>query len=142
MGTTMTVKTEVEVADFIAAVEHKTRHADAVTLDALFRKITGWRPRMWGPTIIGYGEYHYVYDTGHEGDCLATGFSPRKANLVLYIMPGYQNYGEMLDRLGKHKLGKACLYINKLADIDIAVLEEIIRAGLTDLAKLYPVKPS
>jgi len=142
MGTTMTVKTEVEVADFIAAVEHKTRHADALTLDALFRDITGWTPKMWGPTIIGYGEYHYKYETGHEGDCLATGFSPRKANLVLYIMPGYQNYGEMLDRLGKHKLGKACLYINKLADIDLAVLREIITAGLTDLEKLYPVKPS
>jgi len=142
MGTTMTVKTEVAVADFIAAVEHKTRHADALTLDALFRDITGWTPKMWGPTIIGYGEYHYKYETGHEGDCLATGFSPRKANLVLYIMPGYQNYGEMLDRLGKHKLGKACLYINKLADIDLAVLREIITAGLTDLEKLYPVKPS
>jgi len=92
--------------------------------------------------VYSLGEYHYKYETGHEGDCLATGFSPRKANLVLYIMPGYQNYGEMLDRLGKHKLGKACLYINKLADIDLAVLREIITAGLTDLEKLYPVKPS
>ena len=142
MAQTKTQTTPVDPADFIAAVEHKTRHADALTLDALFREITGWTPRMWGPTIIGYGGYHYKYDSGHEGDCLATGFSPRKANLVLYIMPGYQDYGEMLDRLGKHKLGKACLYINKLADVDLAVLREIIETGLTDLGKRYPVKPS
>lgn len=142
MAQTKTQITPVDPADFIAAVEHKTRHADALVLDALFRDITGWTPRMWGPTIIGYGEYHYKYDSGHEGDCLATGFSPRKANLVLYIMPGYQDYGEMLDRLGKHKLGKACLYINKLADVDLAVLREIIETGLTDLGKRYPVKPS
>ena len=142
MAQTKTQTTPVDPADFIAAVEHKTRHADALVLDALFREITGWTPRMWGPTIIGYGEYHYKYDSGHEGDCLATGFSPRKANLVLYIMPGYQDYGEMLDRLGKHKLGKACLYINKLADVDLAVLREIIETGLTDLGKRYPVKPS
>ncbi len=139
---TMTVKTYRPVADFIAAVDHKTRQADAVTLDALFREVTGWQPKMWGPTIIGYGSYDYTYDSGHSGTSLATGFSPRKANQVLYIMPGYQDYGHILDRLGKHKLGKACLYINKLADVNLDVLAEIIREGVTDLAKKYPVTPT
>ncbi len=130
------------VADFIASVGHSTRRADAERLNALFQDLTGWAPCMWGPSIIGYGQYHYVYDSGREGDFLATGFSPRKSNLSIYVMPGYQDYAEILGRLGKHKLGKSCLYVNKLADIDLAVLAELIRAGLTDLAKIYPVKAS
>ncbi|WP_341367230.1 DUF1801 domain-containing protein [Yoonia sp. BS5-3] len=142
MADNKTKPTEQSVADFIAGVEHATRRADAEVLEAMFRKITGWQPRMWGPTLIGYGSYHYTYDSGRSGDMLATGFSPRKANLVLYIMPGYQDFGEMMDRLGKHKLGKSCLYINKLADVDLDVLEEIIRAGLKDLGKRWPVTPS
>lgn len=142
MAEPVTTKTDKSVAAFIAAIDHPTRHADALTLDKIFREITGWQPRMCGPTIIGYGSYHYKYDSGHEGDCQATGFSPRKANQVLYIMPGYQDYGHMLDRLGKHKLGKACLYINKLADVDLDVLAEIIKTGVTDLGKKYPVTPT
>ena len=139
MSENKTQPTAVAVEEFIADVPHKTRQADARTLDEMYRRITGYEPRMWGPTIIGYGQYHYVYDSGREGDCLAAGFSPRKANLSIYIMPGYQDYGDMLDRLGKHKIGKACLYINKLADVDLAVLEELIRAGLRDLDAKWPV---
>ena len=105
----------------------------------MFRRVTGWAPKMWGPSLIGYGKYDYTYDSGRTGEMLATGFSPRKANLVLYIMPGYAEYAPMLDRLGKHKLGKSCLYINKLADVDMDVVEEIVRAGLDDLAKRWPV---
>lgn len=142
MAENKTKPTAVSPADFIASIEHPTRRADAETLDALFRRITGWKPRMWGPTIVGYGAYHYVYDSGHEGDSLATGFSPRKANQSLYIMPGYQEMGDLLDRLGKHKMGKACLYVNKLADVDMGVLEEIIRRGLADLSNKYEVRPS
>ncbi|SEV91926.1 protein of unknown function (DU1801) [Cognatiyoonia koreensis] len=134
--------TDTSVADFIAAIDHPVRRADAQTLDTLFRKATGWQPRMFGPTIIGYGSYHYVYDSGREGDCQATGFSPRKANLVLYIMPGYQDFGHILERLGKYKLGKACLYINKLADVDLDVVEEIIKAGVADLSTRWPVTPT
>ena len=133
---------DASVADFLDAVSHPTRRADARILDATFRRVTGWQPRMFGPSIIGYGQYHYRYESGHEGDCQATGFSPRKANLVLYIMPGYQEFGHILDRLGKYKLGKCCLYINKLADVDVAVVEEIVRAGLDDLAKRWPVTPT
>lgn len=142
MADNKTKPTPQSVVDFIAGVENPKRRADAEVLDAMFQRVTGWQPRMWGPSLIGYGEYHYTYDSGRTGDMLATGFSPRKANLVLYIMPGYQEFGPILDRLGKHKLGKSCLYINKLADVDMAVLEEIVRAGLDDLATRWPVKPS
>lgn len=138
-------KTQVTFVDpkvFIDAVEHPTRKSDAQTLDALFQKITGFAPKMWGPTIIGYGSYDYTYDSGRTGSSLATGFSPRKTNLSIYIMPGYQDFSEILSRLGKHKIGKSCLYVNKLADIDIDVLEELIRAGLKSLDAKWPVQPS
>lgn len=139
MAQNKTQATEADVAAFLKAVEHPVRRADALALDGLFRRITRWVPRLWGPTIVGYGQYHYRYDSGREGDFLATGFSPRKANMVLYIMPGYGEMGDLLDRLGKHKLGKSCLYINKLDDVDLDVVEEIIRAGLDDLATRWDV---
>jgi hypothetical protein len=127
---------------FLDSVEPERKREEARQLDQLFQKVTGWRPRMWGPSMIGYGEYHYRYESGREGDFLATGFSPRKANLTVYIMPGYGDYGPILERLGKHKLGRSCLYINTLADIDLDVLAELIRFGLKDLGEKYPVKPS
>ena len=137
-----TQATQSDPQAFLDAVDHPVRRADSLILDDMFRRITGWQPQMWGPTIVGYGSYHYIYDSGRQGDMCATGFSPRKSNLSLYIMPGYQNFGGLLDRLGKHKTGAACLYINKLADVDLAVVEEIIRAGLADLQTRWPVKPS
>ncbi len=137
-----TQATDVDVETFIAGVLPDRRREDSVVLNQLFQDVTGWKPRMWGPTIIGYGEYHYTYESGREGDFLATGFSPRKANMVLYIMPGYAEFGDILDRLGKHKLGKSCLYINKLADVELDVVAEIIRAGIDDLGTRWPIKPS
>lgn len=142
MAQNKTQATEADVAAFLAAVEPERRRDDAHALDAMFRRVTGWQPRMWGPTIVGYGQYHYRYETGREDDFLATGFSPRKANLVLYILPGYADLAEPLARLGKHRIGKSCLYINKLADVDMGVLEEIVRAGLDDLATRWPVRPT
>ena len=142
MAENKTQPTAADVTAFLETVEHPTRRADGLALDALFQAVTGWRPRMWGPSIVGYGLYHYRYPTGREGDFLATGFSPRKANLSIYVMPGYQDYGAILDRLGKHKLGKSCLYITKLADVDMDVLAELIRTGLKDLNAIYPVEPS
>lgn len=142
MSANKTQPTLATPESFIASVDHDGRRKDAETLLDLFRRVTGWTPRMWGPSIVGFGEYHYKYDSGREGDFLATGFSPRKANLSIYIMPGYEDYGDTLSRLGKHKMGKSCLYINKLDDIDLGVLEELIRAGLDDLSKKYPVKGS
>ena len=136
---TKTHATPVDPRSFIEAVDHLVRRADALVLDDLYRRITGWRPRMWGQTIVGYGSYHYVYDSGREGDSLAAGFSPRKANLSLYIVPGYQDYDAILSRLGRYKMGKSCSYINKLSDVGMGGPEELIRTGVTDLAKIYPV---
>ena len=142
MAENKTQPTDQSVADFIASIDHPTRQADARTLDALFRDNTGWVPRMWGPTIIGYGQYHYTYESGRSGNFLATGFSPRRANLSIYIMPGYTDFQHILDRLGKHKLGKSCLSINKLADVDLDAVADLIRAGLNDLGKRWPVTPT
>ncbi|UWQ49144.1 DUF1801 domain-containing protein [Leisingera caerulea] len=136
-----TVPTGASVEAFLASVEPARKAAEAQQLDALFRRVSGFEPRLWGPSIIGYGRYHYRYASGREGDFLATGFSPRKARHSIYIMPGYQDYGAILSRLGKHKLGKSCLYVNKLADIDLEVLAELIRAGLKDLNAIWPVQP-
>ncbi|UWQ40785.1 DUF1801 domain-containing protein [Leisingera aquaemixtae] len=141
MSQNKTVPTGVSVEAFIASVEPARKAAEAQQLDALFRRVTGYRPQMWGPSLVGYGCYHYRYASGREGDFLATGFSPRKARHSIYIMPGYQDYGAILSRLGKHKLGKSCLYVNKLADIDLEVLAELIRTGLKDLNAIWPVQP-
>ena len=132
-----TQPTDVSPADFIASVEHDRRREDAKVLLKWFEDVTGYAPKMWGPSLIGYGRYHYKYDSGREGDMLVTGFSPRKANLVMYIMPGYRDMGENLARLGKHKLGKSCLYINKLADIDMDVLREIVEDGVAYMKANY-----
>lgn len=134
-----TKATEVRVEDFLAAVEPPERLADARRLLTIFDEVTGVAPKMWGPSIIGYGSYRYRYDSGREGEMCATGFSPRKAELVLYILPGYQNYSALLTGLGKHRLGKSCLYIKRLADVQESVLRKLIAQGLADLGKLHPV---
>ncbi|KAJ56384.1 hypothetical protein ACMU_05420 [Actibacterium mucosum KCTC 23349] len=142
MTTNKTMPTPVLPADFLNAVDHPRRRADGLTLDQIFREETGFTPVMWGPSIVGYGRYHYVYDSGRQGDFLATGFSPRKSNLSIYIMPGYADFGDILTRLGKHKIGKSCLYINTLDDVDADVLRELIRAGLADLATRWTIHPT
>ena len=142
MSDNKTQPTIISPAEFIAAVEPDRRRKEGEILLELFEKTTGWKPKMWGPSIIGFGEYHYKYETGREGDFMATGFSPRKAKLSIYIMPGYSDYGSIMQRLGKHSVGKSCLYINKLDDIDLDVLTELIETGVKDLSKKYPVKSS
>lgn len=136
-----TKPTEVSPAEFVAAVGHDTRRADSEVLLGWFGEVTGYTPKMWGASLIGYGRYHYKYDSGREGDMLITGFSPRKANLVLYIMPGYRDLSDKLARLGKHKIGKSCLYINKLADIDMDVLREIVEDGVAYMTANYETWP-
>ncbi|GAB5457457.1 MAG: hypothetical protein Hens3KO_04870 [Henriciella sp.] len=134
-----TTATKVNPADFIASVEPERRREDGQILLEFFNRVTGLQPVMWGGTMIGYGRYHYKYESGREGDFFLTGFSPRKASLSVYIVPGYR-FGDMpdkLSRLGKHKLGKSCLYINKLADVDMDVLEEIVLDGLAYMHKTY-----
>lgn len=141
MAENKTKATEVTVADFIAAVEPEARRAEAQVLDALFREVTGFVPKMWGPTIIGYGRYAYRYDSGRTGEMCATGFSPRAKEISVYILPGYQDYGPILSRLGRHRTGKACLYVARLSDIDLSVLRELIAKGLADLSAKWPVTP-
>ena len=141
MAETKTRPTQVSVEDFIAAVEPASKRADAPVLDALFRKVTGEAPRMWGPSIIGYGQYHYRYESGHEGDMCRAGFSPRKAKHSLYILGCGGEDEEMealLARLGKHSRGAGCLYVNKLADIDLGGLEEMIALGWKSSFERYP----
>lgn len=128
-----TKPTVINPADYIAAMEDGPRKTDAATALAWMTKITGLKPKMWGPSIIGYGRYAYTYDSGHSGEAMLTGFSPRKANLVFYTMPGTRDYSAELARLGKHKTGKSCLYINKLSDIDMDVLAEIVRDGVAHM---------
>ena len=122
---------------FIASVDNEQRRNDAEILLDLFNRVTGLKPRMWGSSIIGYGRYHYRYESGREGEFFMTGFSPRKTSSTIYIMPGYRDLSKMLKRLGKHKTGKSCLYINKLSDVDLKVLEEIVLYGLDYMRKNY-----
>ena len=128
MAQNKTRPTGADVLAFLDAVEHPTRRADGHALCALFERVSGEPASLWGPSIIGFGSYHYRYASGQEGDAPRIAFSPRKANLVLYV-GGYDSYEADLARLGKHKSSKACLYLNKLADVDSAVLEQIVRAS-------------
>lgn len=140
MAETKTKPTPVSVADFLAAVDNPERRADGETLCAMLMRITGEEPRMWGPSIIGFGSYYYKYDSGHEGTSCRLGFSPRKAELVLYVQSGADDEADRLGRLGKHKTGKSCLYIKRLADVDMTVLEELCAASLADMDARYPRK--
>lgn len=142
MAENKTKATTASVQDFIAAIDNDTRRADAQALLQLFGKVTGWKPQMWGPTIIGFGAYHYTYESGRTGSICAVGFSPRKASQVLYVadFPGKE---KLLQKLGKHKGGlEQCLYINKLADVDVGVLEQIIAGALAETRKTWPVTAS
>lgn len=141
MAQNKTQPTETDVDGFLEGVEPERRREDAKRLKEIFDETTGFTAKMWGSSIVGYGKYHYKYESGREGDMIATGFSPRKANLVVYVVPGYSDFGELLGRLGKHKLGKSCLYLNKLADIDEDVLKELIVAGLKDLGTRWDIHP-
>ncbi|GAA1784915.1 hypothetical protein GCM10009712_35360 [Pseudarthrobacter sulfonivorans] len=129
MAENKTQVTGASVDEFLAAVEHPVRHRDGLRLLEMMKEITGEEPEMWGPTIVGFGQYHYRYGSGREGDAAAVGFSPRKSSLSLYGLTYGPEAAELLARLGKHKTGAGCLYVNKLEDVDEAVLAELIRAG-------------
>jgi hypothetical protein len=138
MSTQKTTVNEASVNDFINAVPDDVKKQDGFTLIELFSKITGEKPKMWGSSIIGFGQYHYKSERSRqEGDWMLTGFSPRKQNLTLYIMPGFDDYSELLADLGKHKTSKGCLYINKLADVDMTVLAKLIKISYTDMQKKH-----
>ncbi len=137
MAENKTKPTKQSVTAFLKSVAHDKRREDGKAVLELMRRITGWKPRMWGPSLIGFGHYHYKYDSGHEGDSFVTGFSPRKAALSVYIMPGFSRYGDLMSKLGKYKTGRSCLYINRLEDVDRKVLEKLIRLSVKDMKKMY-----
>jgi hypothetical protein len=126
-----------DVEAFLHGVSHEQRRADALRILDIMQEITGEAGQMWGPSMIGFGSYHYRYASGREGDWFQVGFSPRKQNLSLYIMPGFDRYEDLLAKLGKHKTGKSCLYINKLSDVDESVLREMIAHSVAYMREKY-----
>ncbi|MDA6072332.1 DUF1801 domain-containing protein [Flavobacterium sp. AC] len=139
MAKNKTIETNESIVDFINAfVEDEAKRNDSFKLIQIIQEITGLEPKMWGPSIIGFGNYHYKYASGHEGDAPLVGFSPRKAAISLYIYVSPENKDELLSKLGKHKATKGCIYIKKLADIDIEVLKNMISFSLEYLKILYP----
>ena len=126
MADNKTRPTRASVTAFMAAIEDRKMRADAKQVAAMMRRATGKRARMWGPSIVGYGSYHYRYASGREGDYMITGFSPRRQALTIYIMPGFDRFQGLMSKLGKFTTGKSCLYIKRLADVDETVLERLI----------------
>jgi len=138
MAEIKTRQTEVAVDEFLDNIANPQRREDGRKVRAMMERLSGEPARMWGPSIIGFGTYHYEYESGHEGDMCRLGFSPRKAELVLYVLTGAAEQEAQLARLGKHRSGKACLYIKKLSDVDEAVLEEMIVGALAYMDEKYP----
>ena len=130
MAENKTKQTRASVTSFLAAIDDPSRRADCRKVATMMRRATGEAPRMWGERIVGFGSYHYRYASGHEGDAPIVGFSPRKQDLTLYVLSDFAEKEELLARLGKHKTGKSCLYVKRLADVDIAVLEELVDASV------------
>lgn len=128
-----TTATKASVSDFLARIDDEARRSDCTKIVALMEKVTGERPTLWGTSIVGFGKYHYRYDSGREGDFFLTGVSPRKDSLTLYITPGFDEHGALLGKLGKFKTGKSCLYIKKLADVDMKTLETLVARSVRQM---------
>ena len=126
MSEPKTKPSEESVETFLASVEDKQKRSDCLVLARMMTEVTGRDPVMWGGSMVGFGSYHYRYDSGREGDWFVTGFAPRKRDLTIYIMPGFDEHEEMLKKLGKHKTGKSCLYLKKLADVDVTLLKSLV----------------
>ena len=137
-STNKTKPEKMTITSYLATIEDAKARSEAKVLLKLFKEVTGVKPAFWG-NIAGFGSYHYKYDSGREGDFLATGFAMRKSGPTIYILPGYNDYSDMLKHLGPHKIGKSCLNLKSLEGIDLKVLEKLVRTGLKDLAKIYPV---
>jgi len=133
-----TKASSTDVLEFLAAIPIQGRREDAHLLLAMMSKITGEIPTMWGPTIVGFGCYHYCYDSGREGDSFLIGFAPRKANMVIYIMPGFQPYTDILDKLGRFKSSKSCLYLGRLSGVNVDALATLIERSVDDMRAKYP----
>lgn len=135
-----TVETSSDPKSFIGKLEDDSKKIDALELLKIFEEASGFKPKMWGPSIIGFGAYHYVYESGREGDAPLVGFSPRKADISLYLSGSFKDRDVMLEKFGKHKSAKACIYVKKLADVDAKVLAKMIKASMADTLKRYPQK--
>lgn len=138
MGQNKTVPTPQKVAEFIAGIEDKTKQSDCRELMKLMSEITGHRAKMWGTSIVGYGNYHYRYASGREGDFFLTGFSPRKQALTIYIISGFGINPELMGKLGKYKTSKSCLYVKKLDDLDRSVLTQLVEESVAYMREKYP----
>ena len=134
-----TQKTDSPVQDYINAIEPASRREDIIAINDMMCDVSGCSPKMWSASIVGFGEYHYKYDSGREGDALRIGYSSRAKSISIYIMPGYQDFDDELSRLGKHSKGKACLYIKRLSDVDTDVLREMLVKGLAIMEEKYPL---
>jgi len=132
-----TGRNQASVQAFLDSVENEKRRNDARVVLQLMREITGETPVMWGPSIVGFGSYHYRYEFGREGDWMLTGFSPRRQALTLYIMGGFRRHEDLRSKLGKYKTGKACLYVNKLEDIDIDVMRQLVAESVAYMRQTY-----
>jgi uncharacterized protein DUF1801 len=129
MAVLKTKQTDDSVTTFLNAIEDEQKRKDCFEIIEIMEQVTGLQPKMWGPAIVGFGSYHYKYESGHEGDMCIIGFSPRKQNITLYLKIAVEEINALLDKLGKHKTGKGCLYINKLSDVNIDVLKKIIKTA-------------
>ena len=139
MADNKTKMTDESVVAFLNKIEDDTRKQDCLTVMELMKEVTGEDARMWGSSIVGFGSYHYRYESGREGDSTLVGFSPRKQNLTLYIMAGFDEYEGLRDKLGKIKMGKGCLYVNKLADVDLQVLRELVKQSVARVREMHKV---
>ena len=135
MAELKTKKNDASVERFLNAVDHPKRREDAWRVLEIMKKVTKEEPKMWGSSIVGFGSYHYRYASGQEGDWMLVGFSPRKTALSVYIMSGFDAYDELMTQLGKYKTGKSCLYINKLEDVDLKILEKLIKQSVAYMKK-------
>ena len=138
MAELKTKPTKMKVSTFLDAVEDENKRKDCRELVTLMKSVTGKNPKMWGTAIVGFGSYHYKYKSGREGDWMATGFSPRKQNISIYIMPGFLDYGAMMNKLGKYTAGKSCLYVKELDDIDRGILRKLVEKSVADMKQMYP----
>ena len=133
-----TQENDASVEEHLLQIEDETKRTDCIKIKEMMERLVGAPAKMWGSSIIGFGNYHYKYESGREGDFMRSGFAARKANIVLYIMSGFTEYDALLEKLGKHKHGKGCLYIKRLSDIDESVLEEIVTRSVAYMAQKYP----
>ncbi len=130
-------KTGASVTEFLRSIENPQMRADAKKVASIMRRVTGKRAKMWGSSIVGYGTYHYKYDSGREGDFMVTGYSPRKQALTVYVMPGFSKFAPLMKKLGKYKTGKSCLYIKRLSEVNEDVLEQLIDQSVQLMRKTY-----